>query len=341
MAKQDKIPPPAAKNSAHAAAAESLMAIPAESALLAARQGWLARLSGLRRLSALTIEAYERDSRQFLIFLSGHYAQAVSLAHLQALEISDLRSFLSRRRSEGLGVRSVARLLSGLRSFFHYLEREGLANISAGGLIRAPRRPKTLPRPLSPAAAARLTERQSFSDEEPWIAARNAAVCCLLYGCGLRISEALGLQAGALGAAGQKSLYITGKGGKTRLVPLLPVVAEAVAAYKSLCPYLLPDAGPLFRGARGGPLSPAMIQRAIKQLRAAFSLPATATPHALRHSFATHLLAGGGDLRMIQELLGHADLAATQIYTEVEGARLMEIYNKAHPRARGSGDEPH
>jgi len=316
-----------------------LAAIPAAADVLAARQAWLARLSGLRRLSPLTVEAYERDSRQFLYFLSAHYAQAVSLAQLQALELSDLRSFLSRRRSEGLGVRSVGRLLSGLRSFFKYLEREGLANISAAGLIRSPRKGRTLPHPLAPEAAAQLTERQAFSDEEPWIAARNAAVFSLLYGCGLRISEALGLKAGAIGAAGaggqitQKSLYITGKGGKTRLVPLLPVVAEAVAAYKKLCPYPLPEDGPLFRGARGGRLSPAIIQRAIKGLRAAYHLPDSATPHALRHSFATHLLAGGGDLRMIQELLGHADLAATQIYTQVDGARLMEIYNKAHPRA--------
>lgn len=312
---------------------ESLSAVPAGADVLAARAAWLARLGAMRRLSRLTVEAYERDSRQFLTFLAEHRGEAVSFAVLRNVEISDLRSFLSRRRTQGFHIRSVSRLLSGLRSFFSYLEREDLADIAAAKLIRAPRRGKTLPKPLDLAAAARLTEKQSFAEAEPWIAARNAAVLTLLYGCGLRIAEALGLTAAAIAESGQKSLYIKGKGGKTRLVPLLPVVCAAVAEYKRLCPYPLTAENSLFRGARGGPLSPVIIQRAVKALRAALNLPDSATPHALRHSFATHLLARGGDLRMIQELLGHESLAATQIYTQVDGQRLMDIYKKAHPRA--------
>jgi len=317
----------------NASHSEPSLTIPAEAALLRARQAWLLTLTGVRRLSPNTVEAYERDSRQFLCFLSEHRGEAVSFALLRNLEITDIRSFLSRRRADGIGARSVSRLLAGLRSFFHYLEKEGLAEVAAAKLIRPPRRAKTLPKPLSVDAASLLTEKQVFSDEEPWVAARNAAVMALLYGCGLRISEALGLKAEAIAASRQKSLYITGKGNKTRLAPLLPVVCEAVAEYKRLCPYPLPDGSPLFRGVRGGALSPVIIQRSIAGLRAAFGLPASATPHALRHSFATHLLARGGDLRMIQELLGHANLAATQIYTQVEGNHLLQIYRKSHPRA--------
>ncbi|KAA6406229.1 recombinase XerC [Candidatus Tokpelaia sp.] len=312
---------------------ETLSSIPAQAEVLAARRNWLAVLAAVRRFSPLTVAAYERDSRQFLNFLAEYKGEAVSLAGLQAVAITDLRAFLSWRRNNGAGIRSVGRGLAGLRSFFKFLERQGLAGSAAVKIIRSPRRPKTLPKPLTEAAAARLMQPDAWSEEEPWVAARNMAVMLLLYGCGLRIAEALSLTSNAIAANGQKSLYITGKGGKTRLVPLLPIIAEAVAQYKKLCPYVLEGETLLFRGVRGGRLAPAIIQRGVKQLRAALGLGPTATPHALRHSFATHLLARGGDLRMIQELLGHAGLATTQIYTQVEGERLLDIYKKAFPRA--------
>lgn len=205
-------------------------------------------------------------------------------------------------------------------------------NAAGATAMRSPKQPKSLPKPLTDRQALKITTAEAQLNEEPWIAARNAAVLSLLYGCGLRISEALGL-APADFTPGARSLRITGKGNKTRIVPLLAVVTEAVDAYKKLCPYHLAADQPLFLGARGGKLQPAIIQREMQKLRGAFGLPENATPHALRHSFATHLLAGGGDLRTIQELLGHASLSTTQIYTGVDTARLLEIYDNAHPRA--------
>lgn len=207
-----------------------------------------------------------------------------------------------------------------------------MINAAAAGAVRAPRQPKSLPKPLSDRQALAVVGQEAQLQEEPWIAARDAAVLTLLYGCGLRISEALALKAGDL-EAGTSSLRVTGKGGKIRIVPLLPVVVEAVTAYRKLCPYTPPPDQPLFRGARGGPLQPAIIQRGMQKLRGALGLPDTVTPHALRHSFATHLLAGGGDLRTIQELLGHASLSTTQVYTGVDTLRLLEVYDRAHPRA--------
>lgn len=310
-----------------------LFAVPAQADVLAARSAWLEALRHTRRLSPLTAEAYERDSRQFLVFLAEYRGEKVSLPLLRNVEITDFRAFLSSRRREGAGARSLGRGLAGLRSFFKYLEREGLAESHAVAVMRSPRQPKTLPKPLSVAGATALTETETWADLQPWIAARNAAVLTLLYGCGLRISEALSLKSDAIAASGQQSLYVTGKGGKTRLVPLLPIVKQAVAHYKKLCPYILEGEALLFRGARGGALSAALVQRAVRHMRAALGLSASATPHALRHSFATHLLARGADLRMIQELLGHAGLSATQIYTQVEGERMLEIYKKAFPRA--------
>ena len=198
--------------------------------------------------------------------------------------------------------------------------------------MRSPKQPKSLPKPLSDVQALAVASHEAQLNEEPWIAARDAAVLSLLYGSGLRISEALGLTAADF-PAGATSLRIAGKGGKTRIVPLIPVVGEAVATYRKLCPYRPAADEPLFRGARGGPLQPAIIQRAMQALRGALGLPETATPHALRHSFATHLLAGGGDLRTIQELLGHASLSTTQVYTGVDSARLLDVYDRAHPRS--------
>ena len=300
--------------------------------LLQRRAEWLENLARERRLSANTLEAYERDTRQFLGFLTGHLGSPPRIADIHTLRPADLRAFLAARRRHGSGARSLGRHLAGLRSLLRYLERQGLINAAAAGAVRAPRQPKSLPKPLSDRQALAVVATGSQLQDEPWIAARDAAVLTLLYGCGLRISEALALTPRDFDP-GATSLRVNGKGGKVRIVPLLPVVAEAVAAYRKLCPYVLPGEEPMFRGARGGPLQPAIIQRGMQKLRSALGLPDSATPHALRHSFATHLLAGGGDLRTIQELLGHASLSTTQVYTGVDTQRLLEVYDRAHPRA--------
>lgn len=301
--------------------------------LQAARAEWLAALARERRLSAHTLEAYERDTRQFLQFMTGHGAGPPGLAEIGNLRPADLRAFLAFRRSGGAGANSLGRGLAGIRSFLRFLERRGLANAAGAAAMRAPRRPKSLPKPLTVRDARRVVTAEDQLAEEPWIAARNAAVLTLLYGCGLRISEALSLTGDALNPERDAALRIAGKGGKTRLVPVLPAAREAVRQYRRLCPWHLAPDTPLFRGARGGPLRPAIIQREMKKLRAALDLPETATPHALRHSFATHLLGRGGDLRAIQELLGHASLSTTQVYTGVDTSRLLEVYDAAHPRA--------
>ncbi|HXV29871.1 MAG TPA: tyrosine recombinase XerC, partial [Sinorhizobium sp.] len=251
---------------------------------------------------------------------------------IRALRPADLRGFLAQRRKNGAGARTLGRGLAGLRSFLRYLERNGLANAAGAAAVRSPKQPKSLPKPLTDREALTVVTADAQLAEEPWIAARNAAVLTLLYGCGLRISEALDLTPDDFTEAAT-SLRITGKGGKTRIVPLIAAATQAVATYRRLCPYHLAPGEPLFRGARGARLQPAIIQREMQKLRAALGLPDSATPHALRHSFATHLLAGGGDLRTIQELLGHASLSTTQVYTGVDSARLLEIYDRAHPRA--------
>jgi integrase/recombinase XerC len=300
--------------------------------LLGERQRWMSALADERRLSAHTLDAYERDTRQFLAFLTGHLGGPATIADIKALRPADFRAFLAARRRDGTGARSLGRNLAGLRSLLRYLEKKGLVNAAGAGAVRSPKQPKSLPKPLSDGQAVTVVSNEAQMHDEPWIAARDAAVLTLLYGCGLRISEALDLRPQDT-PAGASSLRITGKGNKTRIVPLLPVVTEAIEKYRSLCPYHLEAGGPLFRGARGGKLQAGIIQRAMQKLRSAFNLPETATPHALRHSFATHLLAGGGDLRTIQELLGHASLSTTQIYTGVDASRLLEVYDRAHPRA--------
>lgn len=307
--------------------------VSARADLIDAREDWLDTLKNTRRLAANTLEAYERDTRQFFQFLTGHLGEPPCLKDVASLRIADLRSYLARRRTGGAGARTLGRGLAGIRSFLRHLEKQGMANAAASIAMRAPRQPKSLPKPLTAIDARRVVEKGEQLNEEPWIAARNAAVLTLLYGCGLRISEALTLDGAALTDAAERSIAITGKGGKTRMVPLLPVVHRAVADYRALCPYQIEAGKPLFRGARGGALQPAIIQREMQKMRGALGLPDTATPHALRHSFATHLLGRGGDLRTIQELLGHASLSTTQIYTGVDTERLMEIYDKAHPRA--------
>src|SRR5690606_31403005 len=229
--------------------------------------------------------------------------------------------------------RSLGRSLAGIRSFLRFLERRGLANAAGAGAMRVPKAPRSLPKPLSASDAQHVTSGKGQMADEPWIAARNAAVLVLLYGAGVRIVKALGLQGRVIADMQDGTLRVTGNGNKTRLVPVLPIVAEAVGEYQRLCPWHLEAEVPLFRGAGGGPLHPAIIQREMKKMRSALDLPETATPHALRRAFPPHLLGRGGDLRAIQELLGHASLSTTQIYTAVDTSRLLEIYQNAHPRA--------
>jgi len=287
-------------------------------------------------MSPKTVEAYERDVRQFLGFLTEHAGELVTLKSLAAIEPRDVRAFMASRRAGGIGSRSLMRSLAGARSFARFLECNGKGKVGALSAVRAPKVPKTLPKPISVDAAKQLTDTdlRAGEEREPWVLARDAAVLALLYGSGLRISEALGLTREAVPAPGKgDAITVTGKGNKTRMVPVLPRVLELIAEYVSLCPYDLPDTKPIFLGAKGGPLSPRIVQLTMARLRGALGLAETATPHALRHSFATHLLARGGDLRAIQELLGHASLSTTQIYTAVDTEQLLSVYRSAHPRA--------
>ncbi|MCA0405719.1 MAG: tyrosine recombinase XerC [Proteobacteria bacterium] len=296
------------------------------------RIAWLRGLSQERLYSANTIEAYGRDVGQFL----AHLGEACRTgADYLAVKPADLRLFLAERRASGVESRSLMRQIAGLRSFARYLEREGYGHASAFKAIKGPRVKKGLPRPLPPEAAREVARTTARSGEAkaPWILARDAAVFALLYGAGLRISEALSLRRGQAPREGDHTLIVRGKGGKMRQVPVLPQISRAIADYLAQCPYQVGSEGPLFVGAKGGELSPRIIQLAMEGLRGALGLPESATPHALRHSFATHLLARGGDLRTIQELLGHASLSTTQIYTQVDTARLMAAYKAAHPRS--------
>ena len=311
--------------------------LPAAADLTTAVVDWLGRLADERRLSAHTIAAYRRDLSDFLRFQAEHQGEAPDLAMLARLSVRDLRAWLARRAGESRARTSTARALSVVRVFFRHLEREGVAVSPALALVRGPRIPRGVPRPLSQGQAKAVVDLDARSAGAPpdWVARRDAAVLLLLYGCGLRIGEALSLDRGDAPPAdgALHSLVITGKGRKQRLVPVLPIVAEAVADYLKACPHALGPGGPLFVGVRGRRLQPRLVQQTMAGLRGALGLPASATPHALRHSFATHLLAGGGDLRTIQELLGHASLSTTQRYTEVDEAGLMAAYTAAHPRA--------
>ncbi len=296
------------------------------------RIAWLRGLAQERLYSANTIAAYGRDLSQFLAHRG---AGCRSGADFLAVKPADLRLFLAERRAAGIESRSLMRQIAGLRSFARFLEREGYGHASAFKAVKGPRVKKGLPRPLSPAAAREIAQGSARAGEAraPWILARDTAVFTLLYGAGLRISEALSLRRGQAPHEGDSVLSLRGKGGKFRQVPVLPQITRALADYLAQCPYHPGAEGPLFVGAKGGELSPRIIQLAMESLRGALGLPESATPHALRHSFATHLLARGGDLRTIQELLGHASLSTTQIYTEVDTARLMAAYKAAHPRS--------
>lgn len=296
---------------------------------------WLGHLAHERRLSPKTLEAYARDVRQFEGFLADHLGEPATLQRVDALKPADLRAFLGQRRRDGAGNRTLMRQLAALRSLARFGERTGRLAAAAFAATRGPRLAKGLPRPLDARAAKAVTQADSRAGEDraDWVLARDAAVLALLYGCGLRISEALSLTRAQAPSSSGDALTVTGKGGKTRMVPVLPVVAEAVGSYLALCPWRLAPEGPLFVGVRGGPLSPRIIQLAIEGMRGALGLPGNATPHSLRHSFATHLLGRGGDLRAIQELLGHASLSTTQVYTRIDSARLLAAYDAAHPRA--------
>ena len=296
-------------------------------------RGWLA---DERRVSANTLDAYSRDLAAFLGFLRDHFGELAGLATLAGLSAADFRSYLARRALSGAARTSVARGFSALRSFFRFLDRTGRAQNTAIASVRTPRLPQPVPRPVASDEAAELLRAAETPDGEgaPWIGKRDAALFTLLYGCGLRIAEALDLD--RRDAPAGETMVVTGKGGKQRIAPVLPVVAAAIRDYLDACPHIRED-GPLFVGARGGRLNPGVAQRRMRNLRASLGLPPEATPHALRHSFATHLLAAGGDLRTIQELLGHASLSTTQRYTKVEVERLTAVYRAAHPRARASG----
>ncbi|MCA3573199.1 MAG: tyrosine recombinase XerC [Aestuariivirga sp.] len=297
-----------------------------------AAQGWLRTLRTERRMAAKTLEAYARDLGQFARFMADHLGESPSNAALAELAASDFRAFLARRRTEGAESRTLARQLSSIRSFYRFAERRGLFRNAALSTIRAPKLPHAVPKPLPPEKAQRLVKADLLAAEETpgWILARDEAVLTLLYASGLRISEALSLTRAQVDSP---VLTVMGKGGKTRIVPLLPAAREAVARYLDLCPFSPAPREPMFRGVKGGPLNARNIQLLIERLRGALGLPDTATPHALRHSFASHLLANGADLRVIQELLGHASLSTTQVYTEVNRAHLLAQYRKAHPRA--------
>lgn len=297
---------------------------------------WLAHLRSERRLSPKTLEAYERDLRQCLMFLSQHWGGPVSLKAFADIEATDVRAFMASRRADEVGGRSLMRALAGLRSFGRFLEREGKGKVGALSAIRAPKIAKSLPKPIQIQAAKQMADADIRAGEnrDPWIWARDAAVMALLYGSGLRISEALGLNRRDIPEPGKGDvIVVTGKGNKTRMVPVLQTVLTLIQTYIAMCPHPLTAHRPVFVGARGGPLSPRIIQLTMERLRGALGLPDSATPHALRHSFATHLLSRGGDLRAIQELLGHASLSTTQIYTGIDAERLMDVYKTTHPRA--------
>ena len=293
-------------------------------------QRWHDHLTRERRRSAHTVRAYVATAHRLIGFLGQHLGEAVDDAALAGLTAADLRAFLTVRRAEGLGNASAARELSAVRGFLAFAAAEA-GREAPPPRLKGPKVPRSVPRPVSPDEAVALAEEAAEEASAPWIGARDLAVLLLLYGSGLRVAEALGLTGAALPLG--EAIAVAGKRGKTRIVPLLAPVKAAIEAYLALCPWPAAKEGPLFRGARGGPLRGEIVRRAVARARRALGLSERATPHALRHSFATHLLGRGADLRALQELLGHASLSSTQIYTAVDAAHLMDVYRHAHPRA--------
>ncbi len=304
---------------------------PLEHAIVA----WIAFLGQERRLALKTLDAYGRDARGFLAFLSARLGRAAEIGDFVAMKPAVLRAYLAQRRGEEIDARSLQRALSALRSLAKFLERTGAGRVTAFSALRSPKAGRRLPRPLraDDARAVLDVETRAGETRDPWILARDAAVLALCYGAGLRISEALGISRADAPIGAVDEVRVVGKGGKTRLAPVIAPVRAAVEDYLARCPFALKPDGPLFIGARGDRLNARIVQMAMQRMRSALGLPDSATPHALRHSFATHLLARGGDLRTIQELLGHASLSTTQVYTAIDGARLIAAYKAAHPRA--------
>ncbi|HEX3065939.1 MAG TPA: tyrosine recombinase XerC [Dongiaceae bacterium] len=314
--------------------AEPPVAFLAAGDLLEQIEEWRQWFAGERRASAHSLAAYERDLAAFLAFLAEHHGSPASLATLTKLDRGDLRAWLAHRAGRGLKASSTGRALSVLRGFYRFLARRKLADNAVVLGMKNPKLPKSVPKALTQAEASDAIDNIGELSDEPWVAKRDAALLTLLYGCGLRLGEALSLTRRDQLAARAGRLTVTGKGRKQRIVPVLPIVAEALDDYVAACPH---RHDPLFLGVRGGPLNPRIVQDRLQRLRLLLGLPSSATPHALRHSFATHLLAGGGDLRAIQELLGHASLSTTQRYTDVDAAGLMAVYERAHPRAKNAG----
>jgi integrase/recombinase XerC len=308
--------------------------------LEAAREAWRDWLKSERRLAGHTLVAYEHDVAAFLAFMTGYLGGPLNLQALTKLKPAEFRAWLAERARRGLARTSTARAFSSVRSFFAFLDKRGLAHNASIGAIQTPKLPRSMPKALSERDMEDVLDAAPEQERAAWIDLRDGAILLLLYGAGLRIGEALGLTKSmveGLLKASQDTLSVTGKGNKTRLVPLLPQVLEALKAYRDACPYTaaLGPRDAFFVGARGGPLDPAIVQKRVRDIRRALGLADSVTPHALRHSFATHLLGAGGDLRTIQELLGHASLSTTQRYTDVDSARLIDVYRRAHPRARG------
>lgn len=294
-------------------------------------RNWYSHLMGEKRLAPLSLIAYTRDVASFFDFFCDYHGGPADLDAIRDLTLRDFRSFLAKRRNDGMTSRSLARVLSSLRSLFRFLDRSGIASSAALKALRTPKVPHGIPKPMSATDAFALIAETDTLDHAPWIAARDAAILTLLYGCGLRIAECLNLNRGV--APLPPTMRITGKGNKERLVPVIAVARKAVEEYLALAPFGLGPDDPLFVGTRGARLSPRQVSGLVAHLRRRLQLPDSVTPHALRHSFATHLLAAGGDLRAIQELLGHASLSTTQIYTEVNSQHLLDVYDKAHPRS--------
>ena len=311
--------------------AETTLALAAADDLAAILPRWHDWLTIERQFSDHTVSAYLSDLTAFLGFFAGHLGHPIRLRDLADAGLADFRAWLARRTAGGASAASRARAVSALRNFFGWLDRTGVLHNPKIGALTTPKLPRAVPKPLAVVDAATLLDAAETFVDEPWIGLRDRALFTLLYGCGLRISEGLGLDRNVLPLG--ETLTVLGKGRKQRVVPILPVVVEAIALYVEACPFRVDKDGPLFLGARGKRLDAAIAQKAMRSLRRQLQLPDSATPHALRHSFATHLLAGGGDLRAIQELLGHASLSTTQRYTEIETEQMLAVYQNAHPRA--------
>lgn len=301
---------------------------------------WNRWLESERRASEHTTDAYRRDLSAFFTFLNEHLGDAPGLKDLQDLKPADFRSYLARRSAEGLARTSIARAMSTLRNFFRFLDRTGKVHNPSIDTVRTPKTPSSIPKALTPDDAIAAVKAAGEMQDEPWLAKRDMAIMLLLYGCGLRIGEALGLDGKDIGSpegsakSKDGTLRVIGKGNKERIVPVLPIISDAITAYRESCPHAITADDPLFVGSRGARLNAGVVQRQVRKVRALLGLSDSATPHAFRHSFATHLLAKGGDLRTIQELLGHASLSTTQRYTAVDEEKLRTVYEDAHPRAR-------